>query len=119
VDDDWFADVDEVAMIPALTALMHREVLGNWQHLEFGGYREALWINGYPAARLIVVNVPAIGRIPGAIREIAVAQRTADHPEGFARYFHIIASSYESQGWTRSPHTAYTGDIAQGKDWQQ
>lgn len=108
MDDDEFLGlayemseaVDEYAdMTPSESVLMKR-------HL-FPSYTEHLWVQGYPAVRMIVLTFPRVvmgngQTLPGCVRELPVGWRDMSSAETFSSKLHAYVEQYEREGWKRA-----------------
>jgi hypothetical protein len=96
---------------PGPAVLMHRQG-------KFGDVTrtESLWINGYPAARLITVTalpipLPDGGEVRGVVKEIPVGWRDLDSPDAFRERLDAIARAYLAEGWQLAPSVIpWSGD---------
>jgi hypothetical protein len=91
---------------PSDTALLHRKA---------GGYREVMWINGYPAVRYIIVTTPEVViapgvTMPGVVREIPIGYRDVATRDAFKARFEKVVGSYLAMGWERKTTAVYSGD---------
>jgi hypothetical protein len=119
--DQWTANEDIAAEVmaadhlrlddPGPAVLMHRQ--GEFGHVT---RTESLWVNGYPAARLITVTVlpiplPDGGEVRGVVKEIPVGWRDMGSPDAFRERLDAIVRTYRAEGWQPVPSVIpWSGD---------
>lgn len=82
---------------PAETVLLHRA---------HETYTESMWVQGYPALRMIVITHPRVGNLPGIVRTLPVGWRDMASAEAFRARFFATVEQYSGFGWVRKDHTA-------------
>jgi hypothetical protein len=87
------------ANTPSHTALMVRD-------------RETLWVNAYPAARLVTLTFPPVplpdydrGEQVGLVREVYVGRAA-----NLGDCFHSLVTDALDNGWRRRVHSVWTED---------
>jgi hypothetical protein len=101
-DDTIWGSVTD-GLTPTMTALMRRVN-------PFTGTREAMWLNAYPEARMVVETFPPMALRPGVeavgvIREIPVPRDV-----WISTVFGRILLRRELDGWESVPATVWSGD---------
>lgn len=93
-------EIAQIGGLPAFTALFHRT---------FPTYTEAMWINGYPNIRAVVVTHPQVpmpgGMLPGAIFTVPVGVRAMASADAFRIAYERVVTAHTAQGnWIRKSH---------------